>query len=504
MPPFLKHRDATLSIDNTPLQAGAVAETYITTATIGASSTTLTVANIVGFAVNQILLIEDLGTENAEIVLTHASSAPSGTTVTLSAAVVKTHPVGSKVRVILFNQIELKRGTTTVAASATALTVATTTNTNPPSSLGSGLVAVDATTRIQRVGTVEFTTGYFFARYNDSIHSTFGSYTDALIYGGWSSNTVGYLVDRGLRDSGVYELSDKIRLVDCYEWVNDCLKLIQGKLKRWPEHYSYNAVLGQLQRGDNTTAMPTDAYDLETNKSIIALRVGDDAKLQYLSPGDFENQLTDVRHTGVTTQASVGATSLAIDNSYDFEDSGYIAVYIANVRYAIRYTAVTRSATAGVLTGIPASGTGSITVIVPVATDVWQNETEGTPVWFTVRNSVIETWPLADGAHDNMNLYGDYAKVAISVDSSGDTINLQRFDMVQAFLTWRMKMKNQSNAVLDMQDGFYLQYKERLNDAIRTLPSNNLFRIRPSVNRIGNTRTVNRKADTQDLSIDQQ
>jgi len=501
MPPLLRHRNATLSIDNTPLQAGAVAETYLTAS---ASSTTLTVANIVGFAVNQILLIEDLGTENAEIVLTHASSAPSGTTVTLASSLVKTHQPGAKVRVILFNQIELKRGTTTVASSATALTVATTTNANPPSSLGSGLVAVDATRRIQDVGTVEHTSGYYFARYYDSIHTAFGSYTDALVYGGWASNTVGYIIDRALRDSGVEALTDKIRLYDCYEWINDCLKLIQGKLKRWPEHYSYNAILGQIQRGDNTTAMPTDAYDTETNKSIIGLRIGDQKNLQYLSPGDFDNQLTDVRHTAVTTQATSGQTTLAIDNSYDFDDSGYVSVYVSNVKYSIRYTGVTRSSSAGVLTGVPSSGTGSITVTIPVGTDVWQGETEGTPVYFTVRNGNIEHWPLADGSHDNMNLYGDYAKVATSVDTSGDTIDLQRFDMVQAYLTWRMKMKDKTNGTLDIQDGFYLQFKERLNDAIRTLPANNLFRIIPSVNRIGNTRNIPRIADIQDLAIGDQ
>lgn len=507
-PPVLRHRNGTLSIDNGFLQSGAVTETYITAATVGGTSTTLTVPSIVGFAINQILLLEDLGTESAEIVLTHASTAPTITagvgTITLTAAMVKTHPVGSKVRVILFNQIELKRGTTTVASSATALTVATTTNANPPSSLGSGLVAVDPTRRIQDVATVEHTSGYYFARYYDSIHTTFGNYTDACAYGGWVSNTVGYLIERALRDSGVETLSEKIRFNDCYEWINDCLKLIQGKLKRWPEHYSYNAILGQIQRGDNTTTMPTDAYDTETNKSIIAIRVGDQKKLQYLSPGDFDNNMGDVHYTQVTTQQTAGGSTLAINNSYDFADSGKVNVYISNVKYSITYTGVTRSASAGVLTGVPTSGTGSISVTIPVDTWVWQNEVEGIPVYFTVRNGVIETWPLADSSNDNMNLYGDYAKVATSVDSLGDTIDLQRFDAVQHYLTWRMKMKQQTNGTLDMQDGHYLQYKERLNDAIRTLPGNNMFRIRPNVNRIGNSRMMTRKADIQDLAIGDQ
>ena len=492
MPPLLKHRNGTLSIDNTPLQVGAVAETYLTTATVGGTTATLTVPSIVGFGINQIILLEDLGTESAEIVLTHATTVPTTTagvgTITLTGAMLKTHPVGSRVRVIMYNQIELKHGTTTVATDATALTTATTVNFNPISAIGTGLVAVDATQRVQSHETSEFTSGYYFGRYKNSVTSDFSGYTDALIYAGWASNTVGYMIDRALRDSGVETLSDKIRLTDCYEWINDCLKLIQGKLKRWPEHYAYNSVLGQLSRGDHTTTMPTDAYDTETNKSIIALRIGDSGKLQYLSPGDFDSVQGDVKFTGVTTQAVAAQTTLEIDNSYDFADSGTVSVYISGTKYDITYTGVTRSATAGILTGVPASGTGSITVTIPVGTVVWQDEIDGIPAYFTVRNGTIETWPLSDGSNDNMNLFADYSKVATAVDTSGDTIDLQRFDMVQAYLTWRIKMKNQSNATLDMTDGFYLQYKERLNDSIRTLVSSNVFRIRPSINRIGNTR----------------
>src|SRR4051794_35855433 len=126
MIPLLRHRNATLFIDNSPLLSGTVAESFLTAeGTAGAS--TVTLKNILGFGINQILLFEELGAENAEIILTHASSAPSGTTVTLASTLVKTHPVGSKVYVVLFNQFELSHATT-AAGSKTTLTVATTAN----------------------------------------------------------------------------------------------------------------------------------------------------------------------------------------------------------------------------------------------------------------------------------------------------------------------------------------------------------------------------------------
>ena len=475
MPPILRHRNGKLYIDSAQLVSDALQFSYLSEPAVVGDAQVF-IQDYTGFLDNQILLLEDFGSETAEIVTVNGTPTVNTGCVT-DAVLVRSHPVGSKVYILDFNQIELSHATT-ATGSKTLLTT----------TLGSGLVTLQADTKIQVYNEAEFTSGYYFARYKHSISGVFSSYSDALVYGGWDKNTVGYMIDRALRDVGEM-LSEKVTRFDCYEWINTCLKLIQGKLKRWPEHYSYNAVLGQISRGDNTLTMPTDAYDTETNKSVIAMRVGDGDRLQYLSPSDFDSKMGTALTTQVTTQAVAAQTTLEIDNSYDFEDSGTVNVYISGTKYAITYTGVTRSATAGILTGVPASGTGSISVTIAVDTNVWQDEVEGIPAYFTVRNGVIETWPLADGSNDNKNLYADYSKVITMCDSDGDTIDAQRFDFVQDNLTWRVKMKARNNGVLDMQDGYYLMYKEKLLDAIRTLPGNNVFRITPSLNRIGNTRT---------------
>lgn len=496
--PVLRSRNAKLFIDNSLLTADAIQFSYLAEPGV-VGDAQIFLQDYTAFATNQALLIEDFGSESAEIVTINGTPTVGGGCV-LTSVLVRSHPVGSKVYILDFDQIELSHATT-ATGSKTVLT------------LNSGIVSIQPDTKIQVYNESEFTTGYYFARYKHSIAGTFSGYTDALVYGGWDKNTVGYMIDRALRDVGE-TLSEKITRFDCYEWINTGLRLIQGKLKRWPEHYSYNTVLGQIQRGTNKTTMPTDAYDTETNKSIIALRIGDAKKLQYLSPSDFDNQMGQALSTQVTTQALAADTTLAIDNSYDFADSGTVDVYISGTKYSITYTGVTRSATTGVLTGVPASGTGSITVTIPAATYVWQNEEEGIPVWFTVRNGVIEHWPLADASNDNMNLYADYAKVATSVDSDGDTIDLQRFDILQDYLSWRIEAKARNNGVLStgvyvsrrfVPNGWYAAFTEKLNDAIKTLSQNNVFRIRPSLNRIGNIRGATmRKADPQDLAIGDQ
>jgi len=560
MPPFLTTKNRQILVNQ---DAVRIEETYLI-ADISAASPTLTVANINRFAINQNLIINPYG-ETAERVKTHASSAPSGTTVTLSANTAFAHYAGEKVYLVTYNQIELSRALT-ITGAKTALST----------SLGNGLVDMEADNKILKFVEREYNSGYYFGRYINGIGATFtisgdtltstahglvngdtlkliaattmptglsstvvyyvvsaatntfkvsltnggtaitasdsgtgtltwyksSLFSDPLIVSGWTRDSVGFMIDRSLRDLEI-ELSDKVTREDCYEWLNSGIKESQGKLKRWPEHYSYNAVLGQVSRGNNIVAMPTDAYDRETNKSLIAVRIGDNSKLSYLDPVSFDQQMEGVKVTQVTTQATSGQTTLEINNSYDFEDSGSVNVYIAGVKYNIIYTGVTRSATAGILTGIASSGTGSITVTIPADTYVWQGEMEGVPSTFTVRNSNIEFYPLADGNNDNANLYSDYSKVAVMVDSDGDVIDYQRYDMLQDYLTWRMKMKDRNKGELDRNDGYYLGYKEKLNDAIRTLAQNNKFPMRPRVNNMSK-RPRNRWMSLQDIHINDQ
>lgn len=457
--------------------------TYLT-ADIAAAVGTITVKNIKGFAVNQVILLGELGAEGSEIIKTHASSAPSGSTITLASNTLLPHSSGDKVYILLYDQVEFSTAATTTGSKTVLTTMS---------------LWGDAPTT-EYVDTAS-STGYYFGRFYNSITAAFSAYSDPMLVAGWGKSTVGYMIQRALADIEVV-LSAKLTVEDCYEWINTCLETVQGKLKRWAEHYSYNAVLGQVTRGTNVIAMPTDAYDRETNKSLIAVRIGDSAKLEYLDPVLFDQQMQGVEVTQVTTQATAGQTTLAINNSYDFADSGTVHVYISGTQYAITYTGVTRSSSAGILTGVPASGTGSITVTIPVDTYVWQNETEGIPTYFTVRNSNIEFYPLADASEDNTNIRGDYSKVATSVDSDGDTIDFQRYGMVQDYLTWRIKMKTRNNGNLDMQDGFYMQFKEKLSDAIRTLPQNNRFPMTPKINRMSkNTRN---RPNVQNLSVSDQ
>ena len=452
-----------------PILSNQLEDTVIT-ANAAAAATEITVRSITGFAVDQYLLFGEWGAQDSEIVKTHATTAPSGTTITLvTGGVTYAHDAGTKVYRVEFNRVEISQAST---AGGTK-TVLTTT-------------ALEPDKHVLHYLDTSVTTGFYFARFNNQNAATFGSYSPACPYDGWATNTVGYMIEAALQENQ-RTFNEIVTPQWCYDKINECLKTIQGKQLRWPEHQNLNAIIGQTTRGIMSVALPSDIYDNDSNKSILAARLGDQDALLYKDPLEFEEIIGDVKTTTLRSAATVGATTLPLTNSYDFADSGSVNIYNAGTLYNITYTGVTRdtsSGATGALTGIPASGTGSITVAFANATNVWQDEEEGKPIYFTIRNGNFEAWPLSDATYDNFNIRLDYWTVATEVNSDDDTLDTDRFDMVQPYLSWTMRNQFKRNGEKDFTDPDYILFKEALNDAIRNKARGLVHRSKPKINRI--------------------
>lgn len=458
-----------------------VPRTYLT-ADIAEAGTAFTVRSNREFAANDLVLVGEIGTERAEILT--VSSITSDDTVTTGATVFP-HDSGDPMYLVQWNRIELSHATT-ATGSKTLLTVS---GGSPASSLGSGLIAI----RPEQHNTVyfddEYSSGFYFARFSNSVTGDFSDYTDAIPYTGIPTNTLGHAMQYALKRNNLTGFTEIVDEKFCIDEANTCLKFIQGKQIRWPNHQEINQVLGQTVQGtfryDLASNLSPDPYDIYTRKSIMNVRIGDETKpLTYLDPIDFEEQLKDTKYTQVTTAASSGNTTLAINNSYDFDDSGNVSVYVSGTKYTITYTGVTRSATAGVLTGIPASGTGSITVFIAANTYVFQDEDTGRPRYWTVRNGSLDIAPMPDSSYDNMNVYLDYWSVATEVDSDTDTLDTDRFDLVKLWLTAAIQDQIKFDGIRDMSRGYWIQFREGVSDAIRTKGVHYKHKIMPKINTI--------------------
>jgi hypothetical protein len=436
-------------------------ETFLTAeATAGVS--TLTVGNIKNFAINQILLIGELGDENSEIIKTHTATAPTGSTITLLSALTLTHPAYTKVRVMVCDQVEFSH-TTTLTGTKTVMA------TSDIQANSVDTIYVDTT----------YNSGYYFTRFKNSITNKYSDYGDAIPYAGYGSNTVGFVIQYALKRNKLETFTGYIDYQFCLDEINSCLRFITGKLKGWTKLLITNYVTGVTERGVYKIAMPSDIWEDKGQKSVLNVRIGPSIVLESKTISEMEEEMESVVVTEVTTAAAVGQTTLAIDNSYDFPDTGSVDIFISGTLYNITYTGVTRSLTAGVLTGIPASGTGSITVIIPADTNVWYKEKEGKPEYFTVDgdgNLVI--WPVPSALYDNLNVFMDYWTGPGEVDTDSDTLDAFRYDCVKHWLTWAIRMQLKNDGVRNFTDGDYIQFSQILADYIRTeIPAHRKKRV---------------------------
>jgi len=424
-------------------------------ATVGGN--TISVKSIVGFAINQILLIGELGAEDSEIIKTHASTAPTGNTITLASNLLFTHPVYTKITVLLYDQIEYSHSTDKVGASKTLLNT----------TLGNGLVALTGDSTEVRWDDTQFNSGYYWARYKNSISGVFTDYTGPIPYGGYDANTVGGVIAKALKRCHLKEFSEYIDYDFCLDEINECLRYISGKLKKWAKLQEFGYVLGQTSRGVYKYVLPDNIAENENNKSIFNIHIGKDSPLKFKTIGEWnEDVMKSVKRSEVRTQAVAGQTTLEINNSYDFASASTVNVYIAGQIYTISYAGVTRSDTAGVLTGIPTSGKGAITVTIPVATNVWQGEGETKPRFYTIYGGYLYI-ELPQALYSNQNLYIDYETTPDVVTSDEDVLDTFRFDAVLHWLVWVINAQQKNKGKRDMQDADYTQFSQILSDYIR-------------------------------------
>jgi hypothetical protein len=189
-------------------------DTYVTSqATAGAG--TLTVKSIINFAINQVILIGNLGGEGSEIIKTHASTAPTGTTVTLASNLVFTHPIYTKIQVMAYDQVEFSKAATTTGAKTVLSTM--------------GITAGSLETVYQDTSA---TSGYYFYRFKNSITTTYSDYSDPIPYDGFDDNTVEKAIKFALKKNKLDGYTSSVDFDYCIDEINSCLRYVTGKLKK--------------------------------------------------------------------------------------------------------------------------------------------------------------------------------------------------------------------------------------------------------------------------------
>ena len=262
---------STIKTSNANLLEDAPSSSLSSSATAAAS--TISVYSIADFAISKTLLIGEFGQEGSEIIATHGSTAPTGTTVTLVSNLVKSHPKDTKVYVLPYNYVQFFRATTT---------------TGTKTQLGSDVAVSSESVETLYTDTTN-STGYAFTRFYDSLGNTYSDYSDPIPYAGLGSNTVGYAINLAMKEMKK-QFSDTLTYEILTDEVNACLRYVRGKLKRWSNLQEFNYVLDAATvLNDYIWTLPTTYYDKNSNRSMLQIWLDGHDNLEYKDKQEFDD-----------------------------------------------------------------------------------------------------------------------------------------------------------------------------------------------------------------------
>ena len=292
------------------------------------SITDLVVFGKDGDGTDAYLLIGNIGDLDAEIIQTHASTAPTGSTVTLAATTttVKAHTESDPVICFNYNQIEYNRATTAGGTPSVLATIAI----NP---------CQEYSTYVDKTNT----TGYATVRFKNVVYgNTYSEYSVEVPYTGYAQNTVG---------RAIIETYEELKLNPDFDYgiieVNNCLEDIEMRKKSWTPKKKLGYKVGQTALWTQAITLPTDIKNAYDPLSIIEVRLGDeDVAMTYLDYQRFKEQMEDANNTTLSAEVAIGAITATLTSSYDFSEAGSLG--IVGQTAEVTYTANAQST--GILT----------------------------------------------------------------------------------------------------------------------------------------------------------
>lgn len=404
--------------------------TYLTVAAT-AAGTSLAVQDNRGLANNHWIGIGKPGIERSEVVRINAA-VTAGTALTTT-AMVFAHPIDTPVIKLPGDKIEFFYAPTKSATK---------------SSLGSAQ-DFDYDDEYSRFTDPANTSGYFWVKiYNSQTAAYVSDYI-----GGWSYSGATIRTSGGIRRAALGREGERISSLISEEFLNDEMDLFRNFIKDETNIDIDQDTSLSLVASKQRYAIPAGVKASESGGAVIDMVIGSYGSLKPISWTEYVSKLKGIKHSNASLDASVGATTITIDNSYDFDDpSSGTASFIAK---GVTSTYTTNTESTGILSGIPASSTGSITTAISVDDDIWQGITEGIPTEFCVWDGYAYLWPIASTAYAGLPIQIDFFHDATTVLQSTDPFDAV-IELGIVWLQWRIReVKKDYDAAKDKRLEFF-------------------------------------------------
>ncbi len=287
---------------------------------------------------------------------------------------------------------------------------------------------------------------YYVAKFTDgTTPSAASAYVPAT---GLAYTTVETFIQQAL-DITNSVLDDNLLTRDIFvRWAQDCQSAITqftyqdpvtGKFlqKDWGFEVIEDKSSIALAQNENEYALSlltnTCKYP-NSQKSIIDMRLGAQGIIQPRSIDELDNFLAFRPRTTVATQPSVGQTTLVLADASELNNGGG-TVYVGTD--TVSYSAISTNT----LTGIPASGSGSITSTYTVGSAVWQNITPGLPTSYTIFNGVIKLDRPVSSTYTGQKLKLRYLYAIPRITSTSDSTVIPFTNVFQFYLAAKLELR---------------------------------------------------------------
>jgi hypothetical protein len=425
-----------------------------------ASDTSLIVENIVGFSANEYLLLSGYGSSKSEIVRID-SAAPSGTTITLNSSNSTTHahPVGATLQFIPFNQMEIEYSTdletnftsgayTTLAAASDASTWTNLTT-----------IDIDPTSDATTYNDVSLASRSYRTRFLNSSTAQYSPYSDPILPDGFEEYSAGAIIRKALGRTN-QSVSQEDNALFNYEFLLDeitsCINEVHAERKRWSWNQEFEHTLSDVTAGKQSYVLPNNVdYDY-SNRALFNVRVNDKANLLYIDKQTLDRKMRDVHTSQLAGALTSGSSTIVLDDTSDFGDSGTFVVITGTTKDTVTYSANDRSTNTLTLS----AAATEVTTTHAIDTDVWENASfSNTVQYYTVYENNIHLWPLPDVNLASRTIEIDYYKRVIPVNSVNDYVLFPDPALVVHYLCMAISIRQRNYEDIDR---YRALYQERL------------------------------------------
>ena len=432
--------------------------TYLTVAN-AATATSLTVQDNRGISQNNFIGLGKPGVERSEVVMVNAS-VTAGTALTTTATVFA-HAIDTPIIKLPGDKIEFFYAST---------------KTGSKTSLGSP-AAFDYDDEYSRFTDTTNTSGYFFVKiYNSNTGAYVSDYIGPWSYSGATVETTG-----GIRRVALNREGERISVLISQEFLDDEMKLYRRFIKEEINVDSDRDTSLSLVAGKQRYAVPSGVKGPESDGAIVDITLGSKGSLTPIKWDEYIQKLKGVSHATASATASAGATSLTLDNSHDF-----LVPTTGTVNFqaeGVTSTYTTNTVSTGVLSGIPASSTGSITTAITSGDDVWQGLQDGLPSEFCVWDGYIYLWPVCSSTYAGLPMSIDFFRDSSTVLESTDPID-SIVELGVVWLQWRIKevkkdpdWKEKKAEFFNLLQRYFGKNDQNVDTLFTTNPTENTYKI---------------------------